>query len=353
MKRRTFLAMMGGLAAIDAKPALAASSAGSVRTTSNMPPRKVIVGTVMQQFWVQYPGLASRLDQLGGIVDQMAAQAKTKYGRGLDLAILPEAALTGEVGNDALDHSASFEGEAKSAFSRLAREHNCYIVVPSYFLDSKEKKLCSNAAVLVGRNGETVGTYRKVHLVVSPDNGTFEGGATLGESLPVFDCDFGKLGIQICYDINFPESWADLAAHGAELIAWPTQSPQTSQPAARAREQRCYIVSSTWRNNASIFEPTGKIAAQIKPPQSILVQELDLSYALLPWSSKLRNGEALKQTYGDKVGYHYYEDEDCGIFWSNDPKMTIAEMLRPLGVLELEEELTRARRFYQAAGARR
>jgi len=220
-------------------------------------------------------------------------------------------------------------------------------------LDSKAKRLCSNAAILVGRQGNVLGTYRKVHLVVSLERGTMEGGATPGDALPVFQCDFGKLGIQICYDMEFGEGWAELARRGAELIAWPTQSPQTSQPASRARAGRCHIVSSTWRHNASIFEPTGKIAAQIKPPQRLLVQELDLSYALLPWSAKLRNGEALRQAYGDKVGFHYYEDEDCGIFWSNDPKRTIGEIVRSLGVLELEEERARVREFYRTAGTRK
>lgn len=352
MDRRTFLGTLSSFAAVEAVPALAANSAEKVRTTSHTPPRKVIVGTCMQSFWGQYPGLRNRFDQLAGIVDQMVAQAKQAYGRGLDLAILPEVAITGEAGDDAVAHSVAFEGPVKDAFTRKAREHSCYIVVPTYLLDSKEKKLCSNAAILVGRKGEVVGTYRKVHLVVSLEHGTMESGTTPGDKLPVFDCDFGKLGIQICYDMDFAEGWAELARHGAELIAWPTQSPQTSQPAFRAREGRCYIVSSTWRHNASIFEPTGKIAAQIKPPQSILVHELDLSYALLPWSSKLRNGETLRQAYGDKVGFHYYEDEDCGIFWSNDPKTSIGQMVRSIGVLELEEEMARVRRFYRAKGVR-
>jgi len=352
MNRRTFLGTVGSLAAVNAVPALAANSAGSVRTTSNTPPRKVIVGTAMQAFWGQYPGLQSRLEQLGGIVDQMAAQAEKSYGRGLDLAVLPEVAITGEAGNDAVDHSVPFEGEVQDAFTRKAREHRCYIVVPTYLLESKAKKRCSNAAVLVGRQGEVLGTYRKVHLVVSLERGTMEGGAAPGDALPVFNCDFGKLGIQICYDMEFAEGWAELARRGAELVAWPTQSPKTSLPAARARQQRCYIASSTWRHNASLFEPTGKIVAQIKPPQSILVQELDLSYALLPWSSKLRNGEALRQAYGGKVGFRYYEDEDCGIFWSNDPQITIGEMVRSIGVLELEEELARVKKFYHDAGVR-
>ncbi|PYJ60876.1 MAG: hypothetical protein DME24_08075 [Verrucomicrobia bacterium] len=353
MNRRTFLASMSSLAALGATPVPAEGRAAKVKTTSNRPPRKVIVGTAMQSFWGQYPGLHNRLDQLAGIVDQMAAQAKTKYSRGLDLAVLPETAITGEADGNALAHSVPFDGLVQEVFTRKAREHGCYIVVPTYLLDSKEKKLCSNAAILVGRKGEVMGTYRKIHLVVSLERGTMEGGATPGDALPVFDCDFGKLGIQICYDMEFEDGWTELARRGAELIAWPTQSPQTSQPAFRAREHRCYIVSSTWRHNASIFEPTGKIAAQIKPPQSVLVHELDLSYALLPWSSKLRNGEALRQVYGDRVGFHYYEDEDCGIFWSNDPRITIGEMVRAIGVLELEDEMARVREFYRKARARR
>src|SRR5438034_4772252 len=353
MNRRTFLAAMSSLATLEATPVLAAGGSARGRSTSQSPPRKVIVGTVMQSFWGQYPGLDNRLDQLAAIVDQMAAQAKQRYGRGLDLAVLPETAITGEAEGDALARSVPIEGKVKDVFSRKAREHQCYIVVPTYLLDSKEKKLCSNAAILVGRKGEVVGTYRKIHLVVSLERGTMEGGATPGDALPVFDCDFGKLGIQICYDMEFEDGWTELARRGAELIAWPTQSPQTSQPAFRSREHRCYIVSSTWRHNASIFEPTGKIAVQIKPPQSSMVHELDLSYALLPWSSKLRNGEALRQAYGDRVGFHYYEDEDCGIFWSNDHKMTIGEMVRAIGVLELEDEMARVRECYRKAKVRR
>lgn len=353
MNRRTFLAAMSSLAALEAVPTLAASADTKIRSTSNRPPRKVIVGTVMQSFWGKYPGLQNRLDQLAGIVDQMADQAKTKYSRGLDLAVLPETAITGEAEGDALARSLAFEGQVQEVFARKAREHGCYIVVPTYLLDSKEKKLCSNAAVLVGRKGEVVGTYRKVHLVVSLERGNMEGGSTPGDALPVFDCDFGKLGIQICYDMEFDDGWAELARKGAELIAWPTQSPQTSQPAFRAKEHRCHIVSSTWRHNASIFEPTGKIVAQIKPPQSILVHELDLSYALLPWSSKLRNGEAFRKAYGDKVGFHYYEDEDRGIFWSNDPKTTIGEMARSLDLLELDEEMARVKEFYRKAKLRK
>ena len=332
--RRTFLAAL---------PAAAAA----LPSTSRHLPRKVIIATVVQPFWVPYPGLEKRLDELTTILDRMAADSRRRYGRTPDLAILPEAALTGEVGPNALSQAVPFPGPVAQAFGNAARRHSTHIVVPTSL---REGAQCTNAAVLLDRKGSLLGTYKKNHLVVSADGKSLEGGSLPGKEVPVFQCDFGKLGIQICYDMEFDRGWNELAAKGAELIAWPTQSPQTSQPAARAMQQRCHIVSSTWRNNASLFEPTGKIIAQVKQPGEILVQEIDLSYAILPWSSKLKNGRALREMYGEKVGFRYYEDEDLGIFWSNDPATPIRRMTDALGLLEAEEDLARVRAVYGKAG---
>jgi predicted amidohydrolase len=334
-----------------------------VKSTSDQPPRQVIVGTVMQPFWGKHPGLEKRLDQLTAIVDRMQVESEKKYGRGLDLAVLPEMAVTGEgerVGEVA-DWSFPLEGAVKNTFSREARKHHCYVVAPMYLLEDRTNKRCSNAAILFDRKGEVVGIYRKVHVVIDDDGRSMELGTTPGKEEPVFACDFGKLGIQICYDMDFDYGWGELSRKGAEIVAWPTQSPQTSQPGYRAKQNHYCIVSSTWRNNASVFEPTGKIVSQVKwsasekqveagnlpPPQdNILVQEIDLSYAILPSSFTLKNGAALKQAYGDKVGYRYYEDEDCGMFWSNDPHTTIRRMLRSIGLMEQQEEFERGEGSY-------
>ena len=82
----------------------------------------------------------------------------------------------------------------------------------------------------------------------------------------------------------------------------------------------------------------------------LLVQQLDLSYAILPWSPQLHNGAALKEKYGDRVGFRYYEDEDRGIFWSNDPQVPIGEMIRSLNLGETDQELRRIRKLYRKAG---
>jgi predicted amidohydrolase len=339
MKRRSFLTTLGAV------PALAAAR---LPDSASRAPRKVIAGTVMQAFWVHHPGVTERLTELGGIIDEMQAESRRKYGRGLDIAILPECAVTGEANLKSPLRAVPLQGEFSDMFAAKSRQYGCYIVAPTYLQEAD--KTVSNAAVLFGRKGNVAGIYRKVHLVVSRTGRDFENGCVPGGDVPVFECDFGKLGIQICYDIEFDYGWNELARKGAELIAFPSQSPQTSHPASRAMRARCYIVSSTWRTDATVFEPTGKIAAQVLPPGRILVYEMDLSYAILPWHPNLKKGEALRAKYGDKVGFHYYEDEDCGIFWSNDPNVPVSEMAKSIGVAEAEASLERARGIYHDAG---
>lgn len=363
MDRRRFVATIGGAAAVS--PSVAAVTVGPsrVKSTADQPPRKVIVGTAMRSFWGNHPGLEQRLSQLAEIVDRMVEQSQKKYSRGLDLAVLPETAVTGDPnvlsscpypspgsGGAVLACAVTYEGAVKDIFARKAREHGCYIVVPMHLLEDKAKQICSNVSVVINRKGETAGIYRKMHLAANRETGLLERGTTPGKEVPVFDCDFGRLGVQICFDMQFDYGWEELARKGAQLVAWPTQSPELVIPAFRAMQHRYYIVSSTWGHNASIFEPTGLITAQIRRPEQVLTQELDLSYAILPWVPKLQNGMGLTKRYGDKVGYRYYAEENRGIFWSNDRDTTIAQMARSLELREVDEELQYARKLYHDSG---
>ena len=215
--------------------------------------------------------------------------------------------------------------------------------------DGPDGTTYANAAVLFDRKGEVAGLYRKVHPVAVLGTDELEAGITPGREVPVFDCDFGKLGIQICWDIQFEDGWKALADRGAEIVAWPTASPSTAQPASRAARHRYFIVSSTWREDATVFEPTGLVAAQVESPGNVLVHRLDLSHAILGWSSPLRDGKILADKYGDKVGYHYNPREDVGLFWSNDPATTIGQMIRSVGLEPLDDQLERNRRLQDAA----
>jgi len=269
-----------------AAPALCgAEAANPPESKADQPPRKVIVGTAIFGPYGDYPGLEERLKQLSGLIDEMALQAEEKYpGQGLDLAILPESAVTATSGPASM-RAITLEGAARKTFADLARRHGTYIIAPMDLSEpGTDGTTYANAAVLFDRRGQVAGIYRKVHPVAVLGTDELEQGITPGREYPVFDCDFGKLGIQICWDIQFDDGWEALRRKGAEIVAWPSASPATAQPAARAGRQRYYIVSSTWREDATLFEPTGLAAAQIEPPDQVLVHQIDLSYAVLGWS---------------------------------------------------------------------
>jgi hypothetical protein len=215
--------------------------------------------------------------------------------------------------------------------------------------DDRAKGVYSNAAVLFGRDGKVVGVYRKVHVAAHVMTDILESGTTPGSDFPVFDCDFGKLGIQICYDVNYDDGWDALAAKGADIVVWPSASPATILPAARAWAGRYFVVAATYRDNATIYEPTGLVAARVTPPEDILVHEIDVSSMVLPWSERLRDGLGFTERFGDRVGFHYDPVEDIGLFWSNDPEVSIGEMAREIGVREAHVELERNRKLQDAA----
>lgn len=320
------------------------------RSKADRLPRKVVVGTTIFGRYGTYEGLEARLKALSGLIETMAGEAEERFpGRGLDLAVLPEEIVTA-VSGPALRRAAPLEGPIQETFSALARKHSTYIVVPMTLAEmGSSGPIASNAAVLFDRQGKVVGIYRKVHPVDTLGNPRLENGMTPGAEYPVFECDFGRLGIQICWDIQYEEGWRSLVEQGADLIAWPSQSPATVLPAARAAELRTYIVSSTWREDATIFEPTGMPAAQIEGSDGILVHEIDLSYALLGWSPTLEDGKALDRKFGDKVGHHYSRREDFGLFWSNDPATSIGAMYRSLGLEEVDVQVERNRPIQEAA----
>ena len=171
-----------------------------------------------------------------------------------------------------------------------------------------------------------------------------ETGTTPGSEFPVFDCDFGRVGIQICFDMLYPDGWEALARKGAEIVALPSASPQTSYPTIYAMEHRYYVVSAVPRDHAAVYSPAGVIEEEVTRT-STLVHEIDLSYAVIHWEASLQEGDAFRKAFGDRAGFHYYRDQDTGLFWSNDPAMPIARMLRQLDLPEVAASVERIRQL--------
>ncbi len=310
------------------------------------PPRKVLIGTVVSGTDILKAPLGERLDRMDLLVGEMADVATRDYpSKRLDLVVLPETFFA-RPGETVAEQAVRLD-EVRQRIGACARLHACYLVAPVLMREADPDRL-SNTAVLVDREGAIAGIYRKVHPVAYTGSDVLEGGTTPGSEYPVFACDFGRLGIQICFDMLYPDGWAALARAGADIVALPSASAEAVRPASYAREHGYYIVSATPKARAAFLSPLGMIEAQAAS-ESVLVHEIDLSYAVLHWEAQLENGEALRRKYGDRVGFHYYDTEDMGIFWSNDPKTTIGQMIASLGLIEVDESVARIRALQDKA----
>src|SRR5262249_15821018 len=213
---RPFPRWLAGVCALLIVQSLAAggepSTPARARSSANQPPRKVLVGTVIFGPYGRYEGLGQRMKELSGLVDSMAAEAERRYqGRRLDLAVLPETTVTTMKG-PASERAVPLDGPVLETFGNLARRHKTYLVVPLDLAESTGAgTIYSNSAVLFDRQGKVAGIYRKVHPVAVLGHDDLESGITPGSEFPVFDCDFGKLGIQICWDVVFDDGWQALA----------------------------------------------------------------------------------------------------------------------------------------------
>jgi predicted amidohydrolase len=305
-------------------------------------PRKILVGTEITGYdLIEKFSLEKRFERMDDYADAMEAQARIKYpGKRLDLVVFAEYFMAR--GADTLAQNAVRLDEVVPRIAACAKRHGCYLVVPLVLREDNPPDRYSNAALLMGRDGRVAGIYRKVHPCTDLKYVLLEGGMTPGSDFPVFSCDFGRLGIQICYDIAYPDGWEALAKQGAEVVALPSETPQTARPSMYALQHRYYVVSATPRDHAAVYNPLGMIDAEATQ-EGVLVHQIDLSYAITGWADGLDGGESLKRAFGDRVGFTYYQGEDAGIFWSNDPKTSIGQMFRSFGYPEPTDDTERAR----------
>ena len=99
-----------------------------------------------------------------------------------------------------------------------ARDADAYLVVgcKERIPGETDEKRYWNAALLIGPNGDALGSYHKNHPV------QFFSDGAMGGEYPTFDTDFGRLGTAICYDMDFAPVFRRLVNNGAEVLAVPT-----------------------------------------------------------------------------------------------------------------------------------
>ncbi|MGK0200794.1 MAG: putative amidohydrolase [Yoonia sp.] len=193
-----------------------------------------------------------------------------------DLLVLGETITVYGTGKSYAEAAEPIPGPSSRYFSKMAMKHDLHIVVG---LLEQAEHLIYNVAILIDPNGKIIGKYRKTCL----PRGEADGGVTPGSEFPVFDTEFGKVGMMVCYDAFFPEVARQLKINGAEVIALPVWGCNPALAAARATENHVYLVSSTYTDHkqnwikTAIFNHEGEMIEQAKNWGEVIVAEVDLN----------------------------------------------------------------------------
>jgi len=154
----------------------------------------------------------------------------------------------------------------------LARDVGSYLVF--CFTEKRRGKL-HNAAALIARSGDVVGVYHKTHL----QNHDLKYDA--GQGLPVFETDFGTVGIIICADRRWPETVRTLRLKGAQVVLNPTYGMHHDLNRAMMRT-RSYengvFICFAHPKQALVTAPDGSVDAELTSDvPDVLVHDIDLN----------------------------------------------------------------------------
>lgn len=186
-------------------------------------------------------------------------------------------------------------GDSWLVMSTLARKNKIYVVGGSIPEVDDEGRVY-NTCYVFDRNGEQIGKHRKVHLFdVNFGEKPFHESDTLtaGDGFRTFETEWGKMGVNICFDVRFPESMRLLALDGAKMVFLPTAFLMNTGEAhwdmnirMRAVENQIFVAAvapmrdsgtgyKVWAHSM-ISDPWGNVLVDMGTEEGYTITEIDL-----------------------------------------------------------------------------
>ena len=245
---------------------------------------------------IQMRGVADNNENLNIAVKKIEEAASNN----VDIVVLPEMfSCPYKASNFPI--YAQKDGEYNwKVLSDAAKKNKIYLIagsMPERDCESETEKIY-NTSYVFDRTGKQIAKHRKMHLFDCdiPGGANFHESDTLtaGNEVTVFETEFGKFGLMICFDIRFPELTSLMMAQGAKMIFVPAAFNMTSGPnwweimfRTRATDNQVYMAGCSpardengsyiaW-GHSLVVDPFGKILSQLDEKESILYQEVDLA----------------------------------------------------------------------------
>ena len=279
----------------------------------------------------------------GHSLDDIARLVDKEGARGTDLIVLPEN-FRGQ--NEKSQET--LEGPTITTVARLAQKHQTYVVCP---LDRKEGERRYNSAVLLDRKGQVASIYNKLYPVWEKEclKPSPQPGVLPGEGATVHQADFGRIGLAICFDVNWNALWERMANLGAELVVWPSAYPAGRSLQAWAITYHYYIVSATRVPDCLVFDIDGERLRYEENNQGNGVNltriTLDLDRCLFHQDLNYpEKHDRLLQERGDDVAQDkWLPMEKWFVLKAKRPSVSARELAQQYGMEELAHYINRNR----------
>jgi beta-ureidopropionase len=274
---------------------------------------------------------STREERVKGILDRMNQMVGMKP----DVICLPELFDTmwvqeqkpvSEVAEDE-----KVPGPVASKIAAFAKKNNCYVVCPMF---TRNNGHFYNSALLIDRKGNIAGVYHKTHPVKSeiiPDQ-AYKGGVIPGAiDQPVIQTDFGKVGMQICYDAYWSDGWDNLRDKGADVVFFPSAMPAGRVLNYYAVKNNYYVVSSTG-DDARIIDISGNdidCTSDFTRISWATVNVNKVNVDVWPANEKIAG---LYKKYGNKVGVKVWDTTDVITIENRDPQLNLAAVLKEFDI---------------------
>ena len=320
-------------------------------------------------------------DRLQKTLDRMCGYIADAAQEQSDIVAFPEICNCLDTA-DPSDVAEPLDGPTVTALSQAARQHELYVVCPlivSEFALTPGGKTTPirggrggtrrtatakaegrkrqtgrryNCAVLIGRQGEIVGVYRKNF----PTHPELEAGITPGVETPVFETDFGRVGLCICFDLNYWEVGSGLCHNRAELVIWPSMWAGGRMLSKWAMEFG-FNMAAVWKEQSTFVDVAGREILAVKREardrtgrSPVVTARIDLDRRLLHPDYNLENLKALFERHGPTAAFTEWLKQDCHlVFGSQIPGVSSDQLIEEFGLETMRDYLARVRRDRKAA----
>jgi predicted amidohydrolase len=276
-------------------------------------------------------------------VDRMIAYWQGKLDQVLpdrpDLIVLPEACdrYPAHSMAERLDYYRARGDQVRDCFRKVARAHHCHIAYAA--IREMPDGTWRNSTQLIGREGEVLGIYNKNHPVITE---TTEGGILCGKDAPLIECDFGRVGCAICFDLNFDEIRLQYVRSQPDLIVFSSMYHGGLMQRYWAYSCRAYMATSIAGPPSAILSPVGDILATTTNYFDFVTRTVNLDCQVVHLDGNWAKLKAMKDEYGPEVSIHDPGYLGSVLISSESDEITCDELIEAFEIERLDEYWARS-----------